>query len=164
VLGLAASCPNACPVPDNATVCGWVVVSNVIESCPLWFAAAVGAKATLKDVLWPGPKVSGNAGALSVKPFPEMLIWVTFPLALPGADALLNVTMLVFLLPIATLPKFTAVGLIVKFAAVVVLVDENCGAPPHAAAMDALITRQPKPKRRAAGFRSATVSSKFYEE
>src|SRR5437899_7926805 len=65
---------------------------------------AVGANCTLKVLDCPGGRVSGNVGALMLKPAPVTLPSAMVRLALP---VLLKLTVCILLLPTSTLPKLT---------------------------------------------------------
>jgi hypothetical protein len=74
---------------------------------PVALLAAVGAKLTVNGLDCPGTRVSGRVSPLKAKPLPETVACDTLRLALPG---LLSVTVCVFLIPNATLPKLTVDG------------------------------------------------------
>lgn len=82
-----------------------------MERLPLADPAVVGVNVMVTAELFPAASVRGSAGPVAIlKTAPVTLIWETVMLAPPAAAVLLKVTVLVLLLPIATDPKFTAVG------------------------------------------------------
>ena len=58
------------PVPDSETVAGEFVALLITETLPVVLPAAVGAKVTLNDVLFPAARVSGNDRLLVLNPVP----------------------------------------------------------------------------------------------
>jgi len=71
-------------------------------------APVVGAKVTVKVVLAPAAKVSGNVGPVTLKPNPLTVVWVMFTLPVP---VLVRVTVCVLVVPTLTLPKLSLLEL-----------------------------------------------------
>ena len=61
------------PVPDSDSLVGEFRALLSSEILPVTLPVAVGAKVTLKDVLWPVVSVSGIDGPLMLKPAPATL-------------------------------------------------------------------------------------------
>lgn len=106
--GLASSdALVATPLPERERVCGDPGALSVKTMLPVTPPAVVGAKTTLKEVLWPLAKVTGSESPLMLKPEPvnvAMLMTVfTFPL-------FVNVTVCEPLWPTVTFPKFNDAG------------------------------------------------------
>jgi hypothetical protein len=78
------------------------------EAVPLNVPIAVGAKVTLKEVLWPALSVSGKLRSPSLKPVPEMLALEIVTAAVP---VLVMITENTVLCPTSVLPKFSLFGL-----------------------------------------------------
>ena len=71
--GETVSCPVAlAPVPDKLMLRVGFVAFEVRVTLPLALPAEVGAKVTVKVVLWPAAKVSGAVMPLNVNPVPLM--------------------------------------------------------------------------------------------
>jgi len=102
---LTAGC-CATPVPDSGTIREGVVQSIMIW--PVMLRVVVGAKLTVKLVLWLGPRTSGKDNPLILKPFPHTpaVTSTTFPV-----PVLMRVTVWLLLVPTVTLPKLTLCGL-----------------------------------------------------
>jgi hypothetical protein len=77
------------------------------DTLPVTLPEVVGLKITLKVVVCPAAKVRGSVRPLVLKPAPETLIWEMVTLEVE----LVSVTGRVLLLPTATFPKLTLVGL-----------------------------------------------------
>ena len=95
------------PVPLRAIVAGELAALLVTVTLPETLPAAVGAKATLKEVDCPEARVKGSARPLTANPLPVTLSCDNVMFALP---VLLSVTVCVALAPVATLPKLSDVG------------------------------------------------------
>jgi hypothetical protein len=109
--GEAPSC--ACvPVPLSAIVSGAPGPLFAIEIEPVALPAVVGANCAVNDALCPVPSVSGVARPVMLKPVPVVVAELTVTLAEPE---LVNVTVCVPLLPVATEPKFTLPGFAVSW-------------------------------------------------
>ena len=78
------------------------------DTLPLAVPEAVGAKSTLKLVVWPGDSVRGSTKPLTENPDPVMLACEIVALPVP---VLLTATASVLLAPTLTLPKLRLVGL-----------------------------------------------------
>jgi len=57
-------------LPESGALVGEFVALLTTETSPVTLPAAVGAKVTLKPVLFPAPKVSGRERELMLKPVP----------------------------------------------------------------------------------------------
>jgi len=99
----------ATPAPVAATIAGEAGSLLAIEMLPEAALAAVGVKVTVRVVLWPAANVNGTEAPLSAKPVPEAEACETVMAADP---VLVNVRLCLLLAPSATLPKFSAAGLI----------------------------------------------------
>ena len=73
LVGFALSAPGATPVPDNATLRLGFDPLDVIDTLPLVAPLLVGANFTLKEVLCPAFKVTGNVSPLILNPVPLAL-------------------------------------------------------------------------------------------
>jgi len=108
--GAAAIC--ACvPVPLNAIGMGEPGALLVIEMLPLAPPAEGGVKLAEKLILWPALSVVGVDNPATAKPEPETLAEEIATLAVPEFVRVMDCDPL---LPTATLPKLTLVGLAVS--------------------------------------------------
>ena len=65
VAGLAPNTPGEVALPETGTVSVGLEASEVMVTVPVKDPATVGAKVTVKVVLWEGLRVSGGAIPLS---------------------------------------------------------------------------------------------------
>src|SRR5260370_4849540 len=96
------------PLPLRFTVTGDAEASLVIEMLPVSLATDLGANATLRLLDCPGPSLSGNMSALTLKSDPVTCGGETVRPPLPE---LLSMTIWVLILPTTTLPKSMLVRL-----------------------------------------------------
>jgi hypothetical protein len=117
VLGFALSWPTtATPLPVRGMLFGELEALLTKEALPLAAVVVVGAKLTLRDVLWPGARLNGSVLPPILNPFPVAVYWEMVAVAGP---LFVIITGSVLLVPTVTLPKLTLVGLVV-----------SCGYPP----------------------------------
>ena len=95
------------PLPAREIVVGEMAASLTSEMLPDTLLVAVGANCTLKVLDCPAARVSGNVGALMLKPAPVKLACAMVKLALPE---LVKVRFCTPVLPTSTLPKLTLAG------------------------------------------------------
>jgi hypothetical protein len=106
--GLEASGPAVEPVPDRGIVKVGFDPLDVSVTVPLTVPAAVGMNETLKVVLWPPVRVTGEVIPLMLNPEPPaMAAWEIVTLDPP---VLVTVADRVCLTPTATLPKLRLAG------------------------------------------------------
>ena len=84
-LRLAGVAPSrsVTPVPDSARVDGESVAVLTTEMLPDALPVTVGAKVTVKLVLWPGVIVTGSEGPLMLNPAPVPVACETVTLPVP---------------------------------------------------------------------------------
>jgi len=104
--GFTASWPDVIPLPANATQMFAGATVLLMATLPLAFPAEVGVKSMVRVRLWPGARLVGNATPVSLKPWPETVIWETRTVAV-WAALLESVMEVDFELPTGTPPKFT---------------------------------------------------------
>src|SRR5438128_8293385 len=90
------------PLPARVIVVGELAASLTSEMLPDTLLVAVGANCTLKVLDCPAARVSGNVGALMLKPAPVKLACAMVKLALPE---LVKVRFCTPVLPTSTLPS-----------------------------------------------------------
>jgi hypothetical protein len=107
LVGLAPS--RSVPVlPESVTVGGKFVALLAIETLPVSPPTAVGAKATVNDVLPPAAKATGNDSPLSLKPVPAPVAFQILTLVAPVLATFSVWPVLV--LPTTTLLKLRLAG------------------------------------------------------
>jgi hypothetical protein len=107
LVGFAVSVPCVTPVPESGMLKLESDPVEVMLMFPLTAPLALGLKATVKDVLWPAFRVTGNARPLKLNPEPLAVaadIWRVVP------PVLVRVSVSDFEVPTCTLPKATLVG------------------------------------------------------
>lgn len=111
-LMLNPDCVCVCvPIPLKATVIEEPDASLAIETLPVAPPTEDGVKLAEKLVLWPGLSVIGMDNPAMPKPVPETLAEEIVTLAVPEFVRVMDCDPL---LPTATLPKLTPVGLAVS--------------------------------------------------
>lgn len=116
MVGLAASEPDVTAVPVTAILRLEFAAVDASVMPPLTVPAELGANATWKTELWPGPRVRGNVSPLTVRPAPTTPAWVMVALVPPE---LLKVTGWLCVLPTVTFPKLMLAGFAPSCPAVV---------------------------------------------
>jgi hypothetical protein len=99
------------PAPLNVIVAGEPGALLLIEMLPEALPLAVGENFAVKDVLPPAAIVTGSVSPERLNPVPDAVARDMTVFAVPG---LLSVMVAVPVLPVATLLKFTVVGLMVS--------------------------------------------------
>jgi hypothetical protein len=106
--GLAISDAFAAkPLPERESVCGDPGALSVNTMLPVTPPGVVGAKTTLKEVLWPLDSVTGSEMPLMLKPVPVKVARLTTVLMFPE---FVKVTVCEALWPTVTFPKFNDAG------------------------------------------------------
>jgi hypothetical protein len=95
------------PDPLSAITSGELLAVLVTVTPPDRFPVVVGSKVTLKEVVWPTPRLTGEKPAV-LNPVPLALICEMETLALP---VFVSVTGWVALVPVVRLPKLSDAGL-----------------------------------------------------
>ncbi len=104
VVELSPSCPpEVTPVPAKAMFVSWLPSLLVTAAAPLNGPDAFGVNRTVICVLCPAAIVSGRLGAVRTKYFVDTAALLRVSAEVPEFVAL---TVIVLLVPIATLPKF----------------------------------------------------------
>jgi hypothetical protein len=114
VLNSDCVCVGVCacvPVPLNAIAMGEPAALLAIEMLPLAPPAEDGVKLAEKLTLWPALSVVGVDNPAMAKPVPETLAEEIIMLAVPEFVRVMDCDPL---LPTATLPKLTVIGLAVS--------------------------------------------------
>ncbi len=106
LLGLRASCPSESPVPLTERLGTALVASLLTETVPLKVPAEFGVNLTLRGVLCPGPTTTGRLGAVREKYLLDIAALLTVTALVPEFVA---ETVIVLLVPAATLPKLRAI-------------------------------------------------------
>jgi len=106
--GLADSAPSAAPFPLNGILRVGLEPSDVTVTLPVALPLAVGANFTLKLTLCPLLSVTGNVNPVRLNPDPDAAAAVIFRLEPPE---FVKVSVMVWLFPTTTLPKFREEGL-----------------------------------------------------
>jgi len=107
LLGFDVIAPAVAPVPDNGMVRLGLDASELMLMLPLADPDAIGAKAKVKLVLCPAPKVRGVLIAPSAKPGPPT---ATCEIVMLDELELVTVSASDCVLPTVTLPKFKLAG------------------------------------------------------
>jgi hypothetical protein len=106
--GLADNAPSAAPLPLNGIFRVGLEPSDVTVTLPVALPVAAGANFTLKLTLCPLLSVRGKVNPLRLKPVPDAAAAVIFRLEPPE---FVKVSVMVWLFPTTTLPKFREEGL-----------------------------------------------------
>jgi hypothetical protein len=106
--GLGESAANM-PVPASEATVGELCALLLIETLPDALPGAVGANSALKVLNCPGARDNGKVNPLMPKPAPVTLPCERLKMAVPE---LVKVTVWAFVVPTATFPKLTLLGVI----------------------------------------------------
>ena len=82
LLGVAPS-RSVTPVPESETTAGELVAVLATETLPEALPATVGAKVTVKLVVWPAVRVRGSESPLMLKPAPVTVACETVTVPVP---------------------------------------------------------------------------------